>query len=317
MSKPFTEAAGIPVSDAVPFTSFTPVVLPVPGRPVDLEFKVSAPATGDNLPVILFSHGHGGTNFLASLRGYGPLCDFWAAHGFVVIQPTHLDAMELGLRDEHPDGPLFWRARVEDMHHILDHLEQIEATVLGLKGRLDRSRIAAVGHSLGGITAGLLCGQRFTQDGQEVDLTDTRVKVGVLMGAPGRGEFFDGSFVDKYPIMGTTDFKKMATPALIVAGENDANPAFSTHTDWRADAYYLSPAPKSLLMVYRAEHILGGISGYDASETTDENPERVAAVRALTWAYLRTALYSGDSSWTAATAALKGFSNPIARVESK
>lgn len=30
--------------------------------------------------------------------------------------------------------------------------------------------------------------------------------------------------------------------------------------------------------------MFGGISGYDASECTDENPERVAALRALVWA---------------------------------
>jgi predicted dienelactone hydrolase len=31
----------------------------------------------------VFSHGFG-----SSLDGYGPLADFWAAHGFVVIQPS-------------------------------------------------------------------------------------------------------------------------------------------------------------------------------------------------------------------------------------
>ncbi len=317
MSTPFTETAGIPVSDATPYTSFTPVVLPIPGRRVDLELKVSAPATGENLPVILLSHGHGASNFVASLHGYGPLADFWAAHGFVVIQPTHLDAMELGLRDD-PEGPLFLPSRAEDMSHIIDHLDKIEATVPGLSGRLDRSKIAAVGHSLGGSTVGLLCGQRIADpDGKEVDLSDDRIKVGVLMGAAGRGEFFDGTLADQYPILGTNSFEKMTTPALVVAGENDSNPGFSTHADYRADAYYQSPGPKSLLMVYGAEHMLGGISGYDASETTDENPERVAAVRALIWAYLRTALYPDDSAWADATAALERSPNPLARVESK
>ena len=317
MSTPFTEAAGIPVSDPTPFTSFTPVVLSVPGRAVDLEMKVSAPANGDDLPVILLSHGHGASNFLASLHGYGPLADFWAAHGFVVIQPTHLDAMELGLRDD-PEGPLFWRSRVEDMSHIIDHLGEIEATVPGLSGRLDRSQIAAFGHSLGGNTVGLLCGQRVTDsDGKEVNLADARVKVGVLMAPPGRGEHFDGPLVEKFPVFLSTSFTKMTTPALVIAGENDSNAAFSSHTDWRADAYYLSPGPKSLLMFFGAEHILGGISGYDASETTDENPERVAAVRALTWAYLRTALYPADPAWPAASAALIESTDPPGRIESK
>jgi hypothetical protein len=35
------------------------------------------------------------------------------------------------------------------------------------------------------------------------------------------------------------------------------------------------------------------VFGYDVAETTDENPERVAAVAQLTWAYLRAELYPG------------------------
>jgi len=68
--------------------SVRPVVLPAAaGRGEDLQVRVSAPATGADLPVIVFSHGFG-----LWLDGYAPLVDFWAARGFVVIQPTHLDS---------------------------------------------------------------------------------------------------------------------------------------------------------------------------------------------------------------------------------
>jgi hypothetical protein len=59
----------------------------------------------------------------------------------------------------------------------------------------------------------------------------------------------------------------------------------------------MSPGPKSLLTLYGGEHLLGGISGYLVTETTDENPERVAAVQQLTWAYLRSAFYPEDQAW--------------------
>ncbi len=106
MNKPSNGAENIPVSVPVPVVSVSPVVLPVPGRAVDLQVRVSAPATGRDLPIILLSHGHGNSWYLSSLNGYGPLANFWAAHGFVVIQPTHLDSRVLGLRDA-PEGPLF------------------------------------------------------------------------------------------------------------------------------------------------------------------------------------------------------------------
>ena len=51
---------------------------------------------------------------------------------------------------------------------------------------------------------------------------------------------------------------------------------------------------KTLLTLFGAEHMFGGVSGYDAGVTSEENPERVAAVRALIWAYLRSALDPGD-----------------------
>jgi predicted dienelactone hydrolase len=70
--KPFDSAFG---SAPQPVVTFSPVVLPVPGRQVDLQIKVSAPARGSNLPIIPFSHGHGRSNFLSSLHGYGVLLD--------------------------------------------------------------------------------------------------------------------------------------------------------------------------------------------------------------------------------------------------
>lgn len=320
MPATFTEAASLSINDPAPVAIFSPVVLPVPNRIVDLHIKVSTPATGSTLPIILLSHGHGPSNFLSSLHGYGPVVNFWAAHGFAVIQPTHLDSTPLGLRQsDDPDAPLFGRSRAQDMRFILDHLDLIEAKVPGLRGRLDASRIAAVGHSMGGHTVGMLCGQETIDpgDGLRLHLSDARVKAGVLLAPPGRGEDLAEFASEHYPVLGATSFSSMATPALVVVGENDWSPRFSARKDWRSDAYFLSPGPKSLLTLFEAEHGLGGISGYDAAETTDENPERVAALRALVWAYLRTALYSDESAWAEATAALENMPNPLGKVESK
>lgn len=304
-----------------PVLSVSPVVLPAPGRAVDLEVRVSAPVTGSDLPVILLSHGQGYSNHLSSLNGYAPLANFWAAHGFVVIQPTHLSSSTLSLDPATPGGPLHWRSRAEDMTRILDRLDMIEAAVPQLLGRLDRDKVAVAGHSMGGHTASLLLGARLTDpdDGTEVDLAEPRIKAGVLLAAPGRGGDAVTEFVaENYSFFSTMDFSKMTTPTLVVAGDKDA----STHLtvrgpDWHADPYFLSPGPKSLLTLFDAEHGLGGVSGYDVAETTDENPKRVAAVQRLTWAYLRTELHPGDSAWQAARDALTADPDPLGRVESK
>ncbi|MFB6810169.1 alpha/beta hydrolase family protein [Streptomyces sp. NPDC056387] len=310
------------MSSPVPVLSFSPVVLSVPGRPVDLQVRVSVPATGTGLPVILLSHGHGPSHHLSSLHGYAPLADFWAARGFVVVQPTHLTSRTLShLVADAPGAPDFWRSRAEDMTHVLDRLDEIEKAVPQLAGRIDPAKIALAGHSLGGFTAALLLGAglKDPDTGNVVHLADPRIKAGVLLAAPGRGgEVFNGPMAEQWPIIGAVDFSTMTTPALVVVGDQDDPRHFTDMgPDWHADPYTLAPAPKTLLTLFDAEHGLGGIAGYDAAETTDENPERVAALARLTAAYLHTRLHPGSPAWQTACAALTSGAAPVGRVESK
>ncbi|MBS2551034.1 chlorophyllase [Catenulispora sp. NL8] len=306
----------------VPVLSYSPVVLPVPGRPVDLRLRVSAPAEGTGLPVILLSHGHGGSNNLSSLNGYGPLANAWAAQGFVVIQPTHLSSKTLaGEVGDQPGAPLFWRSRAEDMTHILDRLDVIERTVPQLAGRVDRAKVAVAGHSLGGFTASLLVGAQVTDTdtGEVADLAEPRIKAGVLLAAPGRGgEALNGPRAALVPFTSSVDFGTMTTPALVVAGDKDDSRHFTdVGPTWHADPYTLAPGPKTLLTLFGAEHGLGGIAGYDAAETTDENPEMVAAVGRLTASYLRSSLFPGDDAWQTARDALTTGTNAFGRVDNK
>ena len=321
MSNPIGETSDTPAGAPTPVVSVSPVVLPAPGRAVDLEVRVSAPLDGGSLPIILLSHGHGRSHNLSSLNGYAPLANYWAARGFVVIQPTHLSSSTLSLDPSDPEAPLYWRSRAEDMTRILDHLDAIEAAVPLLAGRLDRSKVAVAGHSLGGHTASLLLGARLTDPhtGTEVNVADPRITAGVLLAAPGRGgDALVASVAEHAPFFATTDFSHMTTPALVVAGDRDDSPHLTVRgAAWHADPYVLSPGPKSLLTLFGGEHGLGGVSGYDVAETTDESPERVAVVQRLTWAYLRTALYPGDPAWPTASAQATSRPDPLGRIESK
>ncbi|MET0405532.1 MAG: alpha/beta fold hydrolase [Cystobacter sp.] len=306
-----------------PVLSVGPLVLPAPGRVVDLQVRVSAPVTGDSLPIVLISHGHGRSNYLSSLNGYAPLAQYFAAHGFVVIQPTHLDSKTLAAvtRDsKDPEAPLFWRSRAQDMTRILDQLDTLERAVPTLAGRVDRSRVAVIGHSMGGHTASVLLGARLLEvEGEkEVRLTEPRIKAGVVLAAPGRGDALSAFAAENYPFFKSIDFSSMTTPALVVAGDKDDSTYLTVAgAAWHADPYALAPGPKSLLTLFGGEHGLGGVSGYDVAETTDESPERVAAVQRLSWAFLRSALYPGDSAWNQAQNALADAASPLGRVESK
>lgn len=309
------------VGPPTPVLSVSPVVLPTPDRAVDLQIRVSAPVTGGELPIVLLSHGQGHSHHLSSLNGYAPLAHFWAAHGFAVVQPTHLSSRTLDLDPDTPEAPMYWRSRAEDMKRVLDRLDEIEAAVPQLSGRLDRSRVAVAGHSMGGHTASLLLGARLTDphDGTEVDLAEPRISAGVLLAAPGAGgDSLTGSVAREYPFLSTTDFSTMTTPALVVAGEKDDSAHLTVRgPEWHSDPYSLSPGPKTLFTLFGGEHGLGGVSGYDVAETTDESPGRVAAVQRLTWAYLRNEFHPGDPAWQAACDALTTGPDPLGRVESR
>ncbi|MFM9607707.1 alpha/beta hydrolase family protein [Streptomyces niveiscabiei] len=275
--------------------SVKPVVLPVPGtggagRGEDLQVRVSAPLLGTDLPVVVLSHGYGW-----SLDGYAPLADHWAAHGFVVLQPTHLDSRTLGIPADDPRTPRIWRLRIEDVVRVLDSLDVLVSAVPGLPGRVDPSRIAVAGHSWGGQTVGTLLGARVLTDPDE-DFSDPRVTAGVLLATAGLGDDLTPYAAEQLPFM-RPSFTTMTPPVLVVAGDHDQSHLSTRGPDWFTDPYTNSPGPKGLLTVFGAEHSLGGIVGHEAAETTDENPERVALIQRVSTGFLRGALGISGEMW--------------------
>lgn len=294
--------------------SIAPVVIAANERGDHLQIGVSAPADGDLLPVIIFSHGNG-----QSHHAYGPLVDHWAAQGFVVLRPTHLDSRRIGLSQDDPRRQQLWRWREDDLVRILDNLDHIEREVPFLQGRIDRDRIAVAGHSWGAQTASTLLGATHPDpdDGSMVDRKDPRIKAGVLLTVPGRGgEDLTEHAARAFPFM-HADFSAMTTPALIIAGDRDQSSLTTRGPDWWRDAYDLSPSPKALFTAFGGEHSLGGIPGYEARETTDERPERVAAIQRLSTAFLRSSLYPEDPAWDAERRALASSATPEGRIETR
>jgi dienelactone hydrolase len=303
------------IGAGAPVVSVSPVRLSAPNREVPLEVRVSAPATGTNLPVVLFSHGNGW-----NLDGYAPLTAFWASRGFVVIQPTHLDSRRNGFGFDHPMFPSIWTERIADLTRILDQLDTIEAAVPGLAGRMDRNRVAATGHSWGGQTAQALLGARILDENGRVgeDMSDDRISAGILFAATGlAGDELHPFAQANFPFM-RPSFQELTTPTLVIAGDHDQSKMSSRGPDWFTDVFTHSPGATDLITLFGAEHSLGGIVGYEVAETTDENPERVAVIQRMTTAYLRTALNVDENSWPAARRALEDDdADPIARVDRK
>lgn len=121
-------ARHIPTPDPALTVAYTPVILPMRDRQ-PLELRITAPADGMQIPIVLLSHGGGPSNYIPSKDGYAHLAQFWAERGFAVIQPTHCSSRVGGLPPDAAGAPFFWRERVTEMNAILDRLEEIETQV--------------------------------------------------------------------------------------------------------------------------------------------------------------------------------------------
>jgi len=310
-----TTSADAVTDPTTPIISVKPIPLAASSdRGQDLEVRVSAPTTGRDLPVVVFSHGFG-----QSMDSYEPLAGFWAARGFVVVRPTHLDSPTLGLAPDDPRTPFIWRIRIDDLTSVLDQPDAVAAAVPGLAGRVDHDRVAIAGHSWGATTASALAGARVTgaDNNPGPSMADPRVKAAVLLALAGIGGADLTPFAAENFSFMNPDFAELNTPSLIVAGDHDDSPLSVRGPDWFTDGYRLGPGTTDLLTLFGAEHSLGGIHAHFDTRTTDESPERVALIQQATLAYLRTALGLDKDAWPAARETLAATSDPLGRIDSK
>ncbi|MBK4216660.1 dienelactone hydrolase [Paracoccus caeni] len=312
MNRLITQSSQLPTPAPAMTVAYTPIQLPMPGRP-PLELRLTAPTSGGDLPIVLLSHGFGPSNYIPSKDGYAQLAQFWAERGLAVIQPTHASSRVGGLDPDLPDAPFFWRERVAEIRAIIDNLPEIERHAPAISGRLDHRSIAIAGHSFGGFTAALLLGARLHGE----DFTDSRIGAGVLLAAPGRGGAdLTPESAARFPFF-DVDFGHIDTPTLVVCGADD-NPHFTTRgPEWHADAYHDAPGSKALLTIAGVGHGLGGIAGLDAKETEKEDPDALEATRRLTLAWMRWKLGLGADDWQQSRDALDRMQPMIAQIVTK
>lgn len=312
MNRLITLSRALPTPDPALTVAYSPIRLQMPGRQ-HLELRLTAPATGDALPIVIFSHGFGPSNYIPSKDGYAPLAQFWAERGIAVIQPTHASSRVGGLDPDLPDGPFFWRERVVEMRTIVDQLAEIERQAPAIAGRLDQERIAVAGHSFGGHTCSLLLGGRL----QGEDFLDPRIRAGILLAAPGRGGAdLTPENAARFPFF-DVDFSGISVPTLVVSGAED-NPHFTPRgPEWYADAFHDAPGGDALLTIHGVGHGLGGIAGLDARETDIENPDALEATRRLTLAWLRSRFGIEQDAWSRSQAALIDTTSTLATITTK
>jgi predicted dienelactone hydrolase len=229
-------------------------------RTLPLRILVPTVRTADDtrLPVILFSHGLGGSRDAG--RAWGT---HWASHGYLVIHLQHPGsdsgiwqgaeskaAMVRGLRDAmSPEQVL---ARVEDVKFVLDELDRRARAGDAIARRADLNRIGMSGHSFGAITTQALSGERFGQSQRAGDrLVDIRIQASIAFSPSGGRDGADDQSSQR--------FAAITRPFLSFTGTQDTSVASPETAQSRQLPYARMPGPdKYLLVLDGADHMTFG-----------------------------------------------------------
>ena len=244
-----------------------------------LTIRVTYPQAPGRYPLIVFSHGAGGSG-----DNYLELTRHWAEHGYVVVQPTHIDSRRALGRMPGPDELSRWGERPLDVSLVLDSLDTVEQR-LGIVGRIDRERIGVGGHSMGAQTSQLIGGvlPGSATPYARTRFRDERADAILVLSGQGAGREFD-----------ERSWKGLLPPMLVITGTNDTSVSAGRDSNWRREPFDRAPpGSKYLLFIDGAYHGFGGISGARSAGANagPPNPAHVAMVKASTlrfWdAYLK------------------------------
>ncbi len=217
-------------------------------RERDLPVKVYLPAGSGAAPVVLFSHGLGGTR-----EGSAFLGQHWAGRGYAAVflqHPGSDDAVWRGTAPAQRMAELKKAAslgnflqRVKDVPMVLDALTEWQRTPgHALAGRLDLERVGMSGHSFGAVTTQAVCGQSAALGGAR--FTDPRLRAAISM--------------SHSPAQGTTAekaFGSVKVPWMLMTGTKDDAIVANFTPESRATIFpALPPGGKYELVLDRAEH---------------------------------------------------------------
>ncbi len=214
----------------------------------DIPLRVYLPKSKDSVPVILFSHGLGG-----SRDGNPYLGQHWSGRGYVVVVMQHAGSDEAIWRDV----PMLQRMasmkqaanlqntldRFKDVAAVIDELEKWNAAdESALKGRLDLSSIGMSGHSFGAVTTQGVSGQRTALGAKS--FTDRRIKASVIM-SPSSPRLGDPK----------KSFSDVTIPWLLMTGTDDVAIVGDTDVASRLAVFpALPPGNKYELVLESGEH---------------------------------------------------------------
>ena len=214
----------------------------------DLPVRVYLPANTAPEPVVLFSHGLGG-----SRTGSVFLGEHWAARGYVAVFLQHPGSDDSVWKDEPAQQRMRamrqaasldnFMLRVHDVPAVLDQLAIWNADKTSpLAGRLDLKKVGMSGHSFGAVTTEAVSGESLPAGGQT--FTDPRIRAAI-------------AFSPSSPKPGNAAkaFGSVKIPWMLMTGTKDVAPIGDQDVASRLAVYpALHGAPKYEAVLFNAEH---------------------------------------------------------------
>ncbi|WP_425397941.1 alpha/beta hydrolase family protein [Aeoliella sp.] len=255
-------------------------------REREIPVRVYLPAAGgeddSKAPVVLFSHGLGGSRMNNPYLG-----KHWSGRGYVVVFVQHPGSDESVWKNTRPlqrmtalrsaaSGENFM-LRVRDVPAVLDRLAEwndgknAEPEAEPLAGRMDLEHVGMSGHSFGAMTTQAVAGQAFL--GRDT-LTEPRIKAAVMMSpsTPRRGS-------------ARRSFGSVELPWMLLTGTHDAGAIGDQTPETRQQVYPALPAgDKYQLVLDGAEHSAFSERGLPGDRQR-RNPNHHRAVLAVTTAF--------------------------------
>ena len=247
-----------------------------------LPLRIVYPEESGAYPVVVFSHGGG-----CPRNMYSRLSDHWASFGYIVIEPVHSDSRSLGFSmfDLQPrDMMRVVLQRRQDMKHIVDSLDVIGKQLPDASVQMDRERLVAAGHSMGGATAMSVTGLalQMGKNGRPTRFAEDRFDALLLIGDPGKRGF-----------MPEDPWRAIAVPTFVVSGTFDAGQNLGDKAPPRmsfADGTEFPDTPNHYLFIEDMDHYMGGlICRRDLNLEPDESAVRITRTVSATFldAYIR------------------------------
>jgi predicted dienelactone hydrolase len=262
-------------------------------RNKDVHVRVFYPVEAGKYPVIVFSHGAGGSQTCCE-----SLTQHWASYGYVTIQPTHDDSAVLRRNGGEEDirftqavrdalkKPELWESRPADISFVIDSLTVLQNRVAGLRGKIDTDRIGVAGHSMGSYTAEAVAGAHIDLPAHRgATFADPRVKAVLCLSPQGPGQFgltehsFDRISLPYMGVTGSLDgLGPVASPAWhkVPFDRSVAGDKFHLLIEGANHMSFITPRTVSMKTASRGEAILGytnsaALAFWDAYLKNDAN----------------------------------------------